>query len=640
MSIFRTLCRSIGRVVSGSRPRSGRTRMPHTLASSHRRFNSLESLEDRTLFSFTAFDQLALELINRARLNPIAEVQRTNLGNDQQTLLQRLNTGVAPNQQITADPKEPLVLSNDLITTAETRTNDQLTAQTIDTPILDIENIKWGGTSGQLNTQSVVEQQSHIGSFLSTRDRVIMLNQNFNEIGISVGEGVITASMIDFNAAVVTSRYASTSADPKLTGVAYDDNAILDDDFYSPGEELAGLTITAINNNTQAETSTTTTNTGYYDLTLASGTYTIVVTGAALGQQMQITTENVVIVDRNVKVDFLLEQAVSNDMPREHQLAGGLSNAIQFDAAGNLYTAFHDTTDGTLKFATRDANAVWSANSIIDNTSGEVGIYVDMALDSNGLPGVAYYDAENGDLKYAKFDGANWAVETVHAKRTVGLYPSLAFDASDNPAITYYHKTNGDALFATKMNGAWEISTVEATDDVGRYTSLAMNPNTNRWSVAYENTTDGRFRYADQTDGGTFIAQTIDPTIGGGGFTSLSFDTLGNAAVTYYDSFNADLKFAQLNGGTWNSQTIAQKNSQGLYTNLIFDNNNNATIIYFNKTNDSLVRVNDDGSRANWVFTAEATGGGRWAEIAVNAQGQLAFTWYETSTESIWFQLV
>ncbi len=337
---------------------------------------------------------------------------------------------------------------------------------------------------------------------------------------------------------------------------------------------------------------------------------------------------------------FDVSGSAVEEAPGHRFFPGGLSNAMQINANGITHFAYHDVTDGSLKAAIRDANGVWLSEVTVDNQSAEVGIYVAMALDSNGLPGLAYYDAFNGDLKYAKFDGANWTVEAVQTRRTVGLYPSIQFDASDNPNITYYNKSQGNLLFAVKQAGVWEITEIETQDDVGRYSSLQPNPSTGRWAVSYEVTTDGRFRYAEQTGVGTWDIVTVDPTLGGGGFTSLAFNPVtGNPAMTYYDAFNADLKYAERVGGNWQTHTVAAKRSQGLYTTLYF-NGATANITYFNKTTDALVRASGPGTAGSWGFDTLANGGGRWARAIVLNDNSVAYSWWQSESQSVWFQTI
>jgi hypothetical protein len=301
------------------------------------------------------------------------------------------------------------------------------------------------------------------------------------------------------------------------------------------------------------------------------------------------------------------------------------SNDTVFDAnTKTLHAIYYDTASTTLKYQAFADDGTATAAETVD-AGIQTGLYLSIAEDGAGNLHAAYYDANNGDLKYAKRDTAGvWTTSTIDSKNTVGYYPSITFDNDGRPVVSYYYKNGGDLRIA-KLNGnAWSISTIASTGDVGRYSKLMMNPTTHRLSVAFEDTSTGRFMYGDSyfiavaspgLPSGGFgwnIATADGLTKGGGGYISLNFNAAGQPALSYYDAFNADLKYTERSSrGKWNAITVASHNSQGLYTNLAFTyNTNQPAIVYYNKTADSVMLAYRQAGGA-WSFETSATGGGR-----------------------------
>jgi hypothetical protein len=97
-----------------------------------------------------------------------------------------------------------------------------------------------------------------------------------------------------------------------------------------------------------------------------------------------------------------------------------------------------------LRYAYRDANGVWQ-KSVVDN-SAQCGDFCSLAFDHSDYPAIAYYDIaarsatyrKHQDLKFARFNGTAWQVETVATAGNIGQYNTLWFDAAGVAYICTY----------------------------------------------------------------------------------------------------------------------------------------------------------------------------------------------------------
>jgi hypothetical protein len=222
-------------------------------------------------------------------------------------------------------------------------------------------------------------------------------------------------------------------------------------------------------------------------------------------------------------------------------------------------------------------------------------------------------------------------VQTVDWNYTTGYYPSLKYGATDKPAISYYSKTGGNLKLAEGGLSGWTISTVDSRGDVGRCSTMEMNPATGRWAIAYEDTTHGTFRYAAQTKRSWSRTTADGGTKSGGGYISLMFNPkTGFPSMSYYDAYNADLKFTSFDGSRWSPQTVAVKGQVGLYSNLrISADTGAAEILYYNKGINGVFRA-QEGS-GGWGLSQVASHGGRWLTSTTAPDGAWTGSWLSDS---------
>lgn len=106
-----------------------------------------------------------------------------------------------------------------------------------------------------------------------------------------------------------------------------------------------------------------------------------------------------------------------------------------------------------------------------------LGHYTSLALDANDFPHIIYYDGTSKTLKYTKWTGTEWLIQTVDNNGDVGKYASLTLDSSGFPHISYYDVTNQSIKYAYRMGNGWRTTIIESGVGDGDATSIAVDSN-------------------------------------------------------------------------------------------------------------------------------------------------------------------
>jgi hypothetical protein len=147
-----------------------------------------------------------------------------------------------------------------------------------------------------------------------------------------------------------------------------------------------------------------------------------------------------------------------------------------------------------LKYA-KWTGGTWNIETV--DPTGRAGEGTSIALDSNNYPHISYYDDTNDNLKYAKWTGSIWGIQIVDSSGGgIRGETSIALDSNDYPHISYYDAYNNWDLKYAKWTGSiWSLQTVDSTGNVGRYTSLALDTS-NKPHISYYDYTNGDLKYA------------------------------------------------------------------------------------------------------------------------------------------------
>ena len=162
----------------------------------------------------------------------------------------------------------------------------------------------------------------------------------------------------------------------------------------------------------------------------------------------------------------------------------GRYTSLALNSSGAPVVSYYDNSNSALKVAVcGDALcSMGNVTSLVD--TGGVGEYTSLVLDANDNPIISYYDATNGDLKVAICSTADCTggviSRTLDSANDVGMYTSLALNSSGLPVIAYHDATHQDLRVAVCEDATCSTSltaTVESLGGVGVNPSLVLNSN-------------------------------------------------------------------------------------------------------------------------------------------------------------------
>jgi uncharacterized protein YkwD len=365
----------------------------------------------------SAYDQYLVQLINQARANPSAVAASFNID---------LNEGLTPGT-ISASAKQPLAINPFLVDSARGHSGWMLDTNlfqhegpgtaspgdrmgwagyTFTPPWSWGENIGWRG-----NTQSYADytqgtaqlnQDLFVDQGIDDRGhRINMLDADYKEVGTGVIAGIFTQSGTDYKSLMATEDFANTAGNSFLTGVAFND-AVTHDQFYTPGEGLGGVTITAKRLSDNAVFTTATWDSGGYNLQLAPGTYQV--TAAGPGLNGSVGYGNVVIGNQNVERDFTPATPVLDFTPPTAALAsapdittGGPAD-YTFTIAYNDNVAINSGTIGDSNIVVTGPGGFSAPASLVgvDSSAGPTSL---RAVYRISAPGGSWNTSDGGDYR-------------------------------------------------------------------------------------------------------------------------------------------------------------------------------------------------------------------------------------------------
>jgi uncharacterized protein YkwD len=281
------------------------SRTTRPLASRAGRAFGLEQLEGRRLlFAWSADEVYLLELVNRARSNPMAEAAYLELD---------LTEGLTTEQAARLVPQEPLALNEALTITARLHSQDMADRgffnhvnpdglNPTDRAVAQGysysagENIAAGYFEVDLVHRAWLQSVEHRLNVLSLYED---FDDSFKYTEFGAGAGIPTVEGDPYGIYHTQMfGYQGEIPDIFVLGVVYTDGD--SDDFYTPGEGKSGVEVTVLDAGLNIIGTYTTDAAGNYQIAVPNGEYTLVFTELSTGE---IKAQQVVVNGRNTKID-------------------------------------------------------------------------------------------------------------------------------------------------------------------------------------------------------------------------------------------------------------------------------------------------------------------------------------------------
>ncbi len=389
---------------------------------------TVEALEGRQLLAAvtpTAWEQYSVELINRARTNPTAEAARYSGFTDSQnnTFNGQLNEGLAAGTISTA-AKQPLAINPYITDAARKHAQWMVDTDTFSHTGSGGSNAgqriasagylgaqSWGenlainwSSNGFTPTDVTSQQQRGLFTDMPISDRghrTNMMDANRNEIGVGIATDDWNYAGYGILDSYAQSAETATDGSHFLTGVAYSD-AVTNDDFYTPGEGLGGIVITATRLSDNAVFSASTWSSGGYSLELAAGTYNVKAAGAGLGAT--IYSNNVSVGAQNVKKDFVVGQ--TSDPVPEADLFAKVTDRTLVVTGTVVADVIGVSSNGIRYVATLNGTPLAYNITLVDVVAVLAGGGNDTIVIGNGIP-KTYLEGGDGKDHITGGDGAD-----------------------------------------------------------------------------------------------------------------------------------------------------------------------------------------------------------------------------------------
>jgi hypothetical protein len=264
----------------------------------------------------------------------------------------------------------------------------------------------------------------------------------------------------------------------------------------------------------------------------------------------------------------------------------GTYTSLVVGANSVVWVAYYDQGNMSLRYARRHIEVrgrsaepvgVWETG-VADTGGGahpDAGRWASMALDPNGNPVIAHYDAGKGQLRVVRWaDGAFGGAVVIEGEErpaedtaseatpaNVGSYADLAIAPDGTEYIAFYDTAWSRLQLAVGGASGYTVTTVDDDGDVGQWPSVLVGE-AGVVRISYHDVGNQDLKFASGTPG-SFETRVVDdgPYVGADSEIFQNGDML---SILYFDGQENDLKLATLAAGNWTTSTMAGNDGTGL----------------------------------------------------------------------------
>jgi len=151
--------------------------------------------------------------------------------------------------------------------------------------------------------------------------------------------------------------------------------------------------------------------------------------------------------------------------------ASAISSDISLDSDNNVHICYSEINKETIRYAFRDTTG-WHTEIVDEGYILNTSIAVDLQDRVHIIFRTLNSDRES-EIKYAFKDNSNWNFEIFDDSTTIGLYADIALNSQGTPHIVYSDNADNQIKHAFKKLSDWEIETI--AEGVREYSKVVID---------------------------------------------------------------------------------------------------------------------------------------------------------------------